>query len=391
MPGRGRALHCGRIDVSHSIAVRLHRRAEGDNAGGKGCQVIASIEESHDAAHQGERLLQLCQRLSGHRRGSNRVCVNFGHGIAIGFHGCAKGHDTRRESAKVIAPIEESHDAANIGQIGLELRQGLGGNGGGSNGLSLNIRHSLTIRFHSLPEGDNPFCKFTEVVPTGKELHDAAHIGKGCLQLSQRLSRHSRGGYSPGVNTGNGIAIGFHRLSKGQNAIGKCSEIIPTGEELHHSTHTGKRCLERGKRLSRSHRGGYRPRIHSGHSISIGLHALAKGKQTIRKGLQIVPTGKEVHYAADIGQRALQFRQCFRRGRGGRDCFAVHTGHTVGIGLHRLSERRQLVAEGFQIVVTSEESDQTSGIRDSLCKLYQGFAGNSRVGNGIAIQAADRF
>ena len=203
---------------------------------------------------------------------------------------------------EVISSREEFHDPTDLRQSSLEFCQGLGRDSGRLNSIGIDAGHSLAIGLHGLTEGDNALRELAEIVPAGKELHDAAHIGKGCLQLSQRLSRHSRGGYSPGVNTGNGITIGFHRLSKRQNTIGKCAEVIPADEELHHPAHTGERCLERGKGLSRSHRGGHRPCIHSGHGIGISLHALSKGKQAICKGLQIVSTGKEVHHASNIRQ-----------------------------------------------------------------------------------------
>ena len=279
--------------------------AEGHDTRRESTKVIAPIEESHDAANIGQIGLKLRQGLGGNGGGSNGLSLNICHSLSIRFHSLAEGHDTLCKLAEVISSREEFHDPADLRQSSLEFCQRLGRDSGRLDSVGIDAGHSFAIGLHGLTEGDNALRELAEVVPAGKELHDTAHIGKRCLQLGQCLGRHSRGGHRPGVNAGNGVAIGFHGLAKGENPVSKCAKVIPTGKELHHAAHAGKGRLECGEGLSRGHRGGYCPCIHSGHCIGISLHTLSKGEQAIRKGFQIVSASEEVHHAADIGQRAL--------------------------------------------------------------------------------------
>ena len=330
--------------------------------------------------------MQLCQRLGRHSGGRDRVGVDAGNRFGIGLHSGPKGHDALREYPKVIAAGKELHKPAHLGKGRLELCQGLSGSGRGLYRAGVDAGHRLAVGFHRLAEGDDALGKFPKVIPAGEEFHDAAYIGEGRLEPGQRLSRSSGGGYRPGIDAGYGVSVGIHGLAEGENPLCEQAKIVAPGKEAHHPSHMGKRCLELCQGLGGDNRGGNRPRVHSAHRVGIGLHALSKGEKAVCEGLQVVAAGKEIHHAANIGQRGLQLRKGLRRSGGGGYGCAVHAGHAVRVGLHRLPEGHQLFPEGLKVVVACEEGHQAPGVGQGVCQLHQGLSGDRRAGDRVGIQ-----
>ena len=200
---------------------------KGYDAGGKGSKVVASVEECHDPAHIGQVGLQLCQRLGRHSGGRDRVGVDAGNRFGIGLHSGPKGHDALREYPKVIAAGKELHKPAHLGE----------GPPGAVPGIERQWQRPLprwsrcrppTRRRLSSPRrrGDDALGKFPKVIPAGEEFHDAAYIGEGRLEPGQRLSRSSGGGYRPGIDAGYGVSVGIHGLAEGENPLCEQAKIV---------------------------------------------------------------------------------------------------------------------------------------------------------------------
>ena len=175
--------------------------------------------------------MQLRQGLRRHSRGGDRAGVNAGNSAAIGFHGQAKGENSIRKGPKVVSAGEEFQHPAHMGKRRLKRGEGLGRGNGGGNSVRVQPGHGIGIGFHPFSEGEQTVCEGLQVVASGEEGYHPADIGKGGLQLCQRLCRSGGSGDRFAVHAGHAVGISLHRLSKGNQLIAEGLQIVVAREE----------------------------------------------------------------------------------------------------------------------------------------------------------------
>ena len=77
------------------------------------------------------------------------------------------------------------------------------------------------------------------------------------------------------------------------------------------------------------------------------------------------------------------------RGGGSGNCLCVDTGNRIGVSFHRLSKWNDLLTKGFKVIVSCEETNKPSRIRNGVCKFYENCSCCSRIGYGLGIQTRD--
>ena len=312
--------------------------------------------------------------------------IDVGDSLPIGLHSCAERNDVGGESTEIVTASEEFHDASHIRKNRLELSQRFGRSGGCSNSLCIDSGYGITIRLHGCSKGDQPLREFAKVISTGEKLHDPANIGEGRLELGKCLSRYGRCSNGFSINTRHRLAIGLHRLTEGNNTFCECRKIITSGEEINKPAHVWQRGLKLSECLSRSSRCSYRFRIDAGDGIGVGLHSLAERNDLLTKGFEIVIPCKEAYKPTRIRNGICKLHEDCSCCSGIGNSLGIQTRNSLRILLHGFTKDNNLFAKGCKVIVSCEERNRSTSIGNGVCKFYKSLTGCCRVHNGVCVK-----